>query len=99
VDDSDRAVNRPAERVDESVEFRRTHYRAYDADGFVKAFAVGAPDHATLGSVTAYLCDKFAGTAGTGYDSKDLVVLLGPRIVAVIRGRPDGSPETTTFPS
>lgn len=90
-------VERPSERVQESEEFRRTHFRAYDEDGFVKAFAVGAPEHATLESVAAYLCDKFAGTGGTGFDSKDLVVLLGPRIVAVVRKGKDGAPQVITF--
>lgn len=95
--ESDRVVERPADRVPESEEFRRTHYRAYDEDGFVKAFSVGAPDFATLETVTSYLCEKFAGTEGTGFDSRDLVILLGPRIVAVIRKGDDGGPETTTF--
>lgn len=90
-------VERPSERVQESAEFRRTHFRAYDEDGFVKAFAVSGPDHATLESVTAYLCEKFAGTEGTGFDSKDLVVLLGPRIVAVVRQGKDGAPQVVTF--
>jgi hypothetical protein len=91
----------PPERVfggtPESVEFRRTHYRVYDEDGFASSFAIGPPDHATLASVSARLCEKFAGTGGTGYESKDLVVLLGPRIVAVVRGGPDGRPRVTTF--
>ncbi|MDR3633365.1 MAG: hypothetical protein P4L84_05975 [Isosphaeraceae bacterium] len=90
-------VERPAERVQETDEFRRSHYRAYDEDGFVKAFAVPAPECATLDSVTAYLCAKFAGTGGTGFDSKDMVVLLGPRIVAVIRKQKDGEPHAITF--
>lgn len=90
-------VERPADRVQESAEFRRIHYRAYDEDGFVKAFAVGPPQCATLESVIAYLCAHFAGTAGTGFDSKDMVVLLGPRIVAVVRKGKDGAPQTFTF--
>ena len=97
MDRPERVVQRPADRVVESDEFRRTHFRAYDEDGFVKAFAVGPPDHATLESVTAYLCEKFAGTGGTGFDSKDMVVLLGPRIVAVVRRGADGRPCVTTF--
>lgn len=84
-------------RIKESPEFRRTHYRVYDEDGFSTSFAVAHPGNATLESVTAYLCEKFAGTGGTGYDSKDLVVLLGPRIVAVVRAGADGRPEVTTF--
>ncbi len=91
----------PPERVfggtPESVEFRRTHYRVYDEDGFASSFAVGLPDHATLATVSGRLCEKFRGTGGTGYESKDLVVLLGPRIVAVVRGGPDGEPVVTTF--
>ena len=81
----------------ESVEFRRTHYRVYDEDGFASSFALGAPDNATLATVTARVCEKFRGAGGTGYESKDLVVLLGPRIVAVVRGGPDGEPVVTTF--
>ena len=84
-------------RIKESPEFRRTHYRVYDEDGFSSSFCVDAPVNATLGSVTAYLCERFAGTGGTGYDSKDLVILLGPRIVAVVRKGADGRPEVTTF--
>ena len=84
-------------RVQESPEFRRSHYRVYDEDGFSSSFAVASPANATLGSVTAHLCERFAGTGGTGYESKDLVVLLGPRIVAVVRGGSDGRPEVTTF--
>lgn len=84
-------------RVQESPEFRRTHYRVYDEDGFSSSFAVAAPVSATLAGVTAYLCEKFAGTGGTGYESKDLVVLLGPRIVAVVRKGRDGRPEVTKF--
>ncbi len=84
-------------RVKESPEFRRTHFRVYDEDGFSSSFALAAPVSATLEGVIAYLCEKFAGTGGTGYDSKDLVVLLGPRIVAVVRKGLDGRPEVTTF--
>ena len=84
-------------RVQESPEFRRSHYRVYDEDGFSSSFAVSAPANATLESVTDHLCERFAGTGGTGYESKDLVVLLGPRIVAVVRGGSDGRPEVTTF--
>ena len=51
----------------------------------------------TLASVLARLCERFRGTEGTGYESKDLVVLLGPRIVAVVRGGVDGQPKVTTF--
>lgn len=91
----------PPERVfggtPESVEFRRTHYRVYDEDGFASSFATGPPDHATLATVSSRLCEKFRGTGGAGYESKDLVVLLGPRIVAVVRGGPDGKPVVTTF--
>jgi len=90
----------PAEvagRVQESPEFRRSHYRVYDEDGFSSSFAVAPPVSATLEGVTAFLCERFAGTGGTGYDSKDLVVLLGPRIVAVVRKGADGRPEVTTF--
>lgn len=81
----------------ESVAFRRAHYRVYDEDGFASSFATGAPDHATLASVTARLCERFRGEGGTGYGSKDLVVLLGPRIVAVIRADAGGEPRVTTF--
>jgi hypothetical protein len=91
----------PPERVfggtPESVEFRRTHYRVYDEDGFASSFAIGPPESATLASVSARLCERFAGAGGTGYGSKDLVVLLGPRIVAVVRGGTDGRPIVTTF--
>ena len=52
---------------------------------------------ATLTSVLASLIEKFHGSGATGYDSKDLVVLLGPRIVAVVRSGRDGRPEVTTF--
>ena len=84
-------------RVQESPEFRRSHYRVYDEDGFSSSFAVAAPANATLASVIDHLCERFAGMGGTGYESKDLVVLLGPRIVAVVRGGSDGRPEVTTF--
>ena len=87
----------PPTRVKESPEFRRTHYRVYDEDGFSSSFAIDPPISATLGSVLLYVCEKFAGTGGTGYDSKDLVVLLGPRIVAVVLKGSDGRPEVTTF--
>jgi hypothetical protein len=91
----------PPERVfggtPESAEFRRTHYRVYDEDGFASSFATGAPENATLASVSARLCARFHGAGGTGYESKDLVILLGPRIVAVVRRGPDGEPVVTTF--
>ncbi len=89
-------LDQPA-RVKESEEFRRTHYRVYDEDGFLKAFAVGPPANSTLESVLAYICEKFAGTEGTGFASKDLVILLGPRIVAVVRRGRGGGPDVTTF--
>ena len=95
--DRQSVVERPVERVQETDEFRCTHFRAYDEDGFVKAFAVGVPECATLEIVTSYLCEKFAGTEGTGFDSKDMVVLLGPRIVAVVRKQKNGTPQTITF--
>ncbi len=84
-------------RVKESPEFRRTHYRVYDEDGFLKSFSIVPPLSATLGNVIDYLCAKFPGIDGTGYASKDLVVLLGPRIVAVVLKGADGQPEVTTF--
>jgi hypothetical protein len=91
-----RAVKPPG-RIIESPEFRRTHYRAYDEDGFASAFAITPPENATLESVTAYLSARFRGGGGTGYESKDLVVLLGHRIVAVVREGGDGQPVVTTF--
>ncbi len=63
----------------------------------MSSFATDSPQRATLASVTAYLIEKFHGTGGTGFQSKDLVVLLGARIVAVIRKGLDGSPQVTTF--
>ena len=92
----------PPERVfggtPESVEFRRSHYRVYDEDGFASSFAIGPPGNAILESVSARLCERFHGTSGTGYESKDLVVLLGPRIVAVVRGGlRTWEPVVTTF--
>lgn len=90
-------VDRPAWTVLESQEFRRTHYRVYDEDGYATSFATIPPESATLEGVTAYLCAKFLGQGGTGFDSKDLVVLLGPRIVAIVRQGTDGRPEVTTF--
>lgn len=91
----------PPERVfggtPESTEFRRTHYRVYDENGFASSFATGPPANSTLANVVARLCERFRGTDGTGYESKDLVVLLGPRIVAVVRGGSDGEPKVTTF--
>jgi hypothetical protein len=90
-------VERPAWTVPESVEFRRTHYRVYDEDGFAKSFETSPPENATLAGVVAYLCEKFRGTGGTGFESKDLVVLLGARIMAVVRRGPDGGPVVTMF--
>jgi hypothetical protein len=83
--------------IRESAEFRLAHYRVYDEDGFASSFAIGPPENATLASVSAQVVERFHGTGGTGYESKDLVVLLGPRILAVIRKGPDGSPVVTTF--
>jgi hypothetical protein len=89
---------RPPPRVQETVEFRRTHYRVYDEDGYATSFATAPPENATLDGVAACLCEKFDGTAGMGFESKDLVVLLGPRIVAVVRKGSGGRPEVTRFP-
>ncbi len=88
-----------AGRVQESPEFRRGHYRVYDENGFLSSFAVAPPTNATLAGVTSYLCENFGGSLGMGYESKDMVVLLGPRIVAVVRQGADGLPEVTTFVS
>jgi hypothetical protein len=85
------------EAVLESSEYRRTHFRVYDENGFASTFETAPPENATLTSVLASLLEKFHGTGGTGYDSKDLVVLLGPRIVAVVRNGRNGQPEVTTF--
>lgn len=87
----------PAGKIQESSEYRRTHYRVYDEDGFSSAFATFSPENATLASVCAGICERFAGTGGTGYESKDLVILLGHRIVAVVRSGGDGKPVVTTF--
>src|SRR3954453_19270111 len=95
--DASTPVQRPADRVQETPEFRHTHYRVYDEDGYATSFATTPPENATLEAVAKYLCEKFQGTGGTGFDSKDLVVLLGPRIVAVVRSGVDGRPEVTTF--
>jgi hypothetical protein len=81
----------------ETTEYRLTHYRVYDEDGFASSFSTKSPEDATLESVTAYLIEKYHGTAGTGYQSKDLVVLLGARIVAVVRAGMDHKPVVTTF--
>ncbi len=80
----------------ESSEYRRTHFRVYDENGFASTFMTLPPENATLASVLFYLTEKFQGTGGTGFSSKDLVVLLGARIVAVVRSG-DGQPEVTTF--
>lgn len=90
-------VDRVFGPIRESAEFRRTHYRVYDEDGFASSFATGPPASATLASVAEVVCERFRGTGGTGYGSKDLVILLGPRIVAVVRAGPDGEPTVTTF--
>lgn len=91
----------PIERVfgaiRESAEFRLAHYRVYDEDGFASKFAIAPPESATLASVSAQLVQRFHGTGGTGYESKDLVVLLGSRIMAVVRAGADGQPVVTTF--
>ncbi|WP_165071432.1 hypothetical protein [Paludisphaera rhizosphaerae] len=87
----------PSGKIQESWEFRRDHYRVYDENGFLSSFALAPPSNATLLGVLADLCEHFQGTLGTGYESKDMVVLLGPRIVAVVRGGVDGRPEVTTF--
>ena len=75
----------PPERVfggtPESVEFRRTHYRVYDEDGFASSFATGSPENATLTSVSERLCARFRGTwqgAPRYRKSKDLVVAARP---------------------
>jgi hypothetical protein len=81
----------------ESSEYRRTHFRVYDENGFASTFETRPPESATLTSVLACVVEKFHGTGGTGYDSKDLVVLLGARIVAVVRNGRDGQPEVTMF--
>ncbi len=83
--------------VRETSEYRRTHFRVYDEDGFMSSFATGPPQNATLQSVTANLIEKFDGMGGTGYQSKDLVILLGSRIVAVVRNGHGGWPEVTMF--
>ena len=85
--------------LSESSEYRRTHFRVYDENGFASTFLTSPPENATLSTVLSYIIEKFHGAQGTGFDSKDLVVLLGPRIVAVVRGGRDGSPEVTTFES
>ena len=95
--DRSNPVDRPAWTVLESQEFRRPHYRVYDEDGYAASFATVAPENAALAGVAAYLCDRFRGAGGAGFDSKDLVVLLGPRIVAVVRKGADGGPVVTTF--
>ena len=83
--------------IRESAEFRLAHYRIYDEDGFASSFAIAPPLNATLASVSAHIIERFHGAGGTGYESKDLVVLLGPRIMAVVRGGADGKPVVTTF--
>ena len=90
-------VEGTGEVVLESSEYRRTHFRIYDENGFASTFETSPPESATLTSVLACVIERFHGTGGTGYDSKDLVVLLGPRIVAVVRSGRDGQPEVTTF--
>ncbi len=81
----------------ETSEYRRTHFRVYDEDGYAGTFDSSPPESASLASVSAYLCARFAGTGGTGFASKDLVVLLGARIVAVVRKGADDLPHVTTF--
>ena len=83
--------------IGETSEYRRTHYRVYDENGFLSTFASTPPENATLATVSAHLCKTFAGVAGTGYASKDMVVMYGSRIVAVVRKGDDGLPEVTSF--
>jgi len=90
-------IDRPPPRVQESAEFRRDHYRVYDEDGYITSFSIRPPVNATLPGVLSFLCDNFQGTAGTGFESKDMVVLLGPRIMAVVRKGADGGPQVTAF--
>lgn len=90
-------ADEPAGVPRESSDYRRTHFRVYDENGFSSTFDMNPPECATLSSVLAHVIEKFHGTGGTGFDSKDLVVLLGPRIVAVVRGGRDGHPEVTRF--
>lgn len=90
-------VEQVGKALQETSEYRRTHFRVYDENGYMSSFAVTPPENATLDSVSGYLCEKFAGSLGAGFESKDLVVLLGARIVAVVRKGTDGRPEVTTF--
>jgi hypothetical protein len=78
--------------------YRRTHFRVYDENGFVGGFDTEAPGNFTLDRVFAFVRERFDGNGGTGFDSKDLVVLLGSRIVAVVLKGADGKPEITRFP-
>ena len=81
----------------ETAEYRLTHYRVYDEDGFASSFSTNSPEGATLESVTAYVIEKYHGKGGMGYQSKDLVILLGTRIVAVVRKGTDQKPVVTKF--
>ena len=91
----------PSEPIDgasrETSEYRLNHFRVFDENGFAGTFGTDPPESATLTSVLAYVCEKFEGTGGTGFQSKDLVILLGARIVAVVRKQTDGRPRVTTF--
>ena len=46
----------------ESSEYRRTHFRVYDEDGFSSNILTEAPEFATLPIVLAKLVEKFHGT-------------------------------------
>jgi hypothetical protein len=69
----------------ETSEYRRTHFQVYDENGFASTFMIGPAESATLTGVLSRLIETFHGTGGTGDESKNLVVLLGARIVAVVR--------------
>ena len=96
-DSYDLSDERAGSAPSETSEYRRTHYRVYDADGYATSFAATPPENATMQSVAASICARFQGTKGTGFESKDLVVMFGSRIVAVIRRQGDGQPLVTTF--
>lgn len=84
-------------KIRENAEFRLDHYRVYDEDGFLSSLAVAAPLNATVNSARAGLCERSHGSPGTGYESKDVVVLLVLRSVAVVRQGAAGEPEMTRF--
>src|SRR4051812_949864 len=79
------AATRRRNKVAERAQFKESVFAVYHWNEPVTYFSNDTTGEYSLDDVIAELTECFHGTDGAGYESKDMAVWKGDRIVAVLR--------------